>query len=338
MDKKKTVISALGPLRVKKNEPMSLHTGNKVGGTAELYYEALTTTELSNVCLLGAHFSLPVTVLGGGTNVLVSDRGILGIVVKNRSNEIKMIGYKGKIEHGKKAVRDVLIAVDSGVQMGHLVRYTIGEALGGLESFLGLPGTIGGAIYNNSHFQRHGRYISDWLVSATLWSTEEGIKEIKQDYFKFAYDYSILQETKEIVLKAVFKLQPGRKEELWEKAEEASRLIRISEQPYNVPSCGCTWKNIRKEDAMRLATPNLTVSAGYLIDKIGLKGFRIGDAQISDKHANFIVNVGCATSEDWLAVMQETRKRVRLQFGVRLYPEIFLLGNFTEEERGQVLN
>lgn len=335
---KQLLVQMLGPLRVKVDELMNLHTGNKVGGPADLYYEALTIEELQHAIECAREVHIPVTVLGGATNVLVSDQGIRGLVIKNRANKISMLGVKGTIRAGKKQVNTVLVETDSGVQISHLVRYTIEESLGGLESFLGLPGTVGGAIYNNSHFQRHGECIGNHVVRAELLTNDNTVKEIGQKYFAFAYDYSTLQKTNEIVLTVVFRVTPGDKRVLWTKAEEASKTIRLAEQPYQVPSCGCTWQNISREDALRIGTPNLTLSVSYLIDQVGLKGMRVGDAQISEKHANFIVNLGGATASDWLRLMKFMRKKVYERYGVKLHPEIFLRGDFTKEERGQVLD
>ncbi len=333
-----TFTAAFGQLRVKRDEPMRLHTGNKVGGPADMYVEALTVEELVRAYTTARELHFPVTILGGATNVLVSDRGVRGLVIKNRTSQIKLLGVKGTITGGDKKVSDVLLEADSGVQIGHLVRYTIEESLGGLESFLGLPGTVGGATYNNSHFQRHGEYIGDHIVAARLLTPGGVVKEVEVSYFEFGYDYSKLQETGEIVLVAQFRLKPADKASLWAKANEASKTIRLAEQPYQVPSCGCTWQNITREDALRIGTPNLTLSAGYLIDQLGLKGTRSGNAQISDKHANFIVNLGGATAADWLLLMKHARIKVRERFDVTLKPEIFLIGDFTEEERGEVLD
>lgn len=331
-------MAALGPLRVKTEEPMGQHTGNKVGGPADLYYEAHTVDELIKAVVSAWELGIQVIVLGGATNVLVSDRGIRGLVIKNRTNKIQILGVKGKITSGTRKLSDVLVEAETGVPIGHIVRYTIEESLGGLESFLGLPGSVGGAIYNNSHFQRHNEFIGDHIVSAKLLNSDGIVKEVPYDYFAFGYDYSRLQETGEIVLSCVFKLRPDDKKLLWEKAQEASKTIRLAEQPYQVPSCGCTWQNISREDALRIGTPNLTLSAGYLIDQVGLKGMQVGNAQISEKHANFIVNLGGATAFDWLYLMKFMRKKVYERFGVKLHPEIFLRGDFSKEERGQVLD
>ncbi|MDP3724029.1 MAG: UDP-N-acetylmuramate dehydrogenase [bacterium] len=332
-DKLSLIAQSFGSLRVKRDEPMALHTNNKIGGTADLYVETSTTSELVRVVRQCVELTLPFLVLGGATNVLVSDKGIRGVVIKNRAGSINIVGMKGKMVAGKKEIGDVLLEAESGTPIGHLVRFTIEEELAGLESFLGLPGTVGGAIYNNSHFQRHGKFIGDDIVQVKVQNEKGDEVVLPKSELEFDYDFSRFHHTHEVILSATFKLQKGDKAALWAKAQEASQTIRLKEQPYDIPSHGCTFQNLTKQEAVSLERPNLNQSAGALVDECGLKGACFGSAMISDKHANFIVNKGGAKASEVLAIMQTIRHKVHEQFGVFLKPEIFLLGEWTDEER-----
>jgi len=212
--------------------------------------------------------------------------------------------------------KEVFVEAESGALFNHLVRYTISEGLQGLEGFLGTPGTIGGALFNNAHFK--DKLIGDFVTSAVI-LTKEGRKDVDRSYFRFAYDYSILHETHDILLSAVFCLLPGNKEELWKIATE-SVTRRRDTQPLDLPSSGCAWKNV---EGGKLST-------GYLIDECGLKERSVGGAKISGKHANFIVNGGRASAQDVITLMKLAHDVVKEKFGYTLEPEIFFIGEFQE--------
>lgn len=316
-----------GVNKVKLDEPMSLHTTFKVGGPADAYYEAETVQDLVKAIKTAISLDLPYFVFGGGSNLLVSDKGIRGVVLRNKSKNIKVLSFKGKLKDGQKQVEEVYVEADAGIAVNYAVRFTIEEGLQGLEVFLGLPGTIGGAVWNNSHFrQPKNEFIGNLVHSAKILDIDGNVKEVDHSYFSFNYDYSILHDTKETVLSVVFTLKPSSKEALWKIASEQSVQKRHDEQPLELPSSGCTFQNIQKADALRLGTPNFTRSAGYLIDKAGLKGTQIGKAMISKKHANFIVNLGGAQAKDIEKIMDQVKKVVAEKFSVQLRPEIVLVG------------
>lgn len=324
-------IETLGEHRIKRDEPMALHTTFKVGGPADVYLEAETTDELIKAVRTAIELELPYFVFGGGSNMLVSDKGIRGVVIRNKTKNIKILSFTGKYAQGTKQVDEVYVEADSGIAMNYLVRYTIQEGLQGLECFLGLPGTVGGAIWNNSHFrQPMNEFVGNFVHSAKLLDNEGKVKEVDNFYFNFKYDYSTLHDTNEIVLSVVFRLKPGNTEELWKYAAEQSVQKRHDEQPLEMPSSGCTFQNVSKDDARRLSTPNGTQSAGYLIDQAGLKGTKIGNAMISQKHANFIVNLGGATAADIKQLAELARQKVKEKFAVELHEEIKLVGEWGE--------
>ena len=312
--------------RVKEHELLARYTTMKIGGPADLFYEAKTQDELVLAIKEGRRLGVPVFILGGGTNILIGDRGIRGLVIKNSTSSISIRGMKGNIQGGtSKGV--VYVEADSGVIMNKLVRFTVDEGLQGLEMQLGLPGTVGGAVFMNSKWTRPEGYVGDVVYQAMILTSDNILKLVPKSYFQFAYDTSILQKTREYVVSVVFSLQHAHKDELWKTAND-SIAYRRETQPQGVLSLGCTFRNISRAQAMTLATPNHTTSAGFLVDHAGLKGATEGEAQISDRHANFIINKGKATASDVVKLISRAKEQVKRQFGVELEEEIVRVGEF----------
>lgn len=309
-----------------KNEPLARYTTLKIGGPADFFYEAKTAEDLSEAIRSARKSRTSVFILGGGTNILIGDRGIRGLVIKNSTSRNALIGAKGKVEGGEQK-GTVFVEADSGVSMNKLVRFTIEEGLCGLETQLGLPGTVGGAMYMNSKWTKPESYVGDCVYQATIVTPQGETKIVPRSYFQFGYDKSILQQTPDIVLRVVFSLKRKPKEDLWRVANNVMEY-RKDTQPQGVKSPGCTFRNITKSEAMSIPTPNYTTSAGFLLDHAGLKGVRIGDAQISPVHANFIINLGKATARDVVELIEKARLKVKQQFGVVLQEEIVRVGEF----------
>lgn len=325
----KTAILSLQSLfgsRVKENEPLAYHTTFRIGGQADIFFTALTTDELVQAVLTARKFSLPFFILGGGTNILVGDKGIRGLVIKNSVGRIVMRGMKGSVVGGSSNSR-AFVEADSGVTFNKLVRFTIEEGLKGIEMHLGLPGTVGGAVYMNSKWTRPEGYVGDCVYQAEILSDEGKRRIVPKSYFQFAYDTSHIQKTREIVLSVVFTFRVDEKERLWEIANE-SMAHRRETQPQGVKSAGCIFQNVSKATAMTLALPGQTTSAGFLVDHSGLKGAIVGDAQISPVHANFIINRGKATASDVIQLIDRAKEQVKKQFGVNLTEEVQRVGEF----------
>ena len=284
----------LGPLRVFENEPLSKYTYFKIGGPARLFFEAKNVEDLKLALETASKYHVPFIVLGGGANVLVSDSGFEGLVIRNRADGIKLVGVKGTINKTGRGIKSALVWTASGTLMNQLARFSLDQGLEGLEFLLSIPGTVGGGIKINSHFEvEKGEFLGQRLVSAALFDPKKNeIKNVDHQYFDFSYDHSKIQETAEILLEAVFHLDNCLDPQaLWQKAMDNVKR-RNEEQPIGVACSGCIFRNISDSDAQRLSTPNLTTSAGYVIESLGLKGSKIGGAQISTHHANFIINIG----------------------------------------------
>ncbi|MBI5620285.1 UDP-N-acetylmuramate dehydrogenase [Candidatus Gottesmanbacteria bacterium] len=313
-------------MNFKENISLAPFTTFKIGGPAEFFYEARTVSELVDAVIKARKMGLVVTVLGGGTNVLIGDKGIRGLVIKNNTDAITIRGMKGRYRAGRKD-GSVYVEADTGVLFNKFVRFTVDEGLGGLEAHLGLPGTVGGAIFMNSKWTKPVSYVGDVVFQATILTSENETKIVDKSFFRFDYDSSVIQKTKDVVLRVVFVLTPGEKDDLWKIANQSIAYRRVS-QPQGVKSSGCTFRNLSQAEAMLVSSPNQTTSAGFLVDHAGLKGAAVGDAQISSVHANFIVNNGRAKASDVVELIERARKKVKEQYGIELQEEIVRLGEF----------
>lgn len=325
-----TIKNALGVLRVRENEPLSKHTYFKIGGPARLFFEAKSPEDLKLALEIAHEYKIPFVILGGGANVLVSDSGFDGLVIKNMATGVKLVGLKGTIDKTGRGIKSALVWAASGTPMNQLARFTIDQGLEGLEFLLSIPGTVGGGLKINSHYQvEKGEFIGNHLASALLLDPISGkTNTVDQKYFDFGYDQSKIQKTGEIVLEAVFKLEKSQDPSgLWQRAMDGVKL-RNEEQPVGIACSGCVFRNIAHEDALRLATPNLTTSTGYIIDSLGLKGTKVGGAQISDKHANYILNTNNATAKDVVALINLVKEKAKNTYGLDLKEEIFYVGKF----------
>lgn len=330
MDKYQRFKQTVGELRVFENEPLAKYTYFKIGGPARIFFEAKNIEDLKLALTSAKNLQIPFIVLGGGANVLVSDKGFYGLVIKNRADGIKIAGLKGAINKTGRSIKSAFVVANSGTLMNQLARYTIDQGFGGLEFLLSVPGTIGGGLKINAHYQvEQDQFIGNRLTQATLFDPKTGeTKSVENSYFEFGYDSSKLQKTGEVVLDATFKVEAAEnKEQLWQKAMEGVKL-RNEEQPVGIACSGCVFRNISHNDAVRLATPNLTTSTGFIIESLGLKGTKAGDAEISQKHANYILNNGQAKASDVLELINLVKVKARQTYGLELKEEIFYIGNF----------
>ena len=280
---------------------------------AEYFFVAKTKQDLIDIYKLSITERLPLTIIGGGSNIAMTTSYIKGIVVKNSYIEKKILTEKENT---------VYYQVSSGYPTNKFVLETVNDGLSGLEYHLGLPGSIGGAIYMNSKWTNPLDYIGSHLEKAYVLTKKGEILERNQSYFNFAYDYSILQDSKEILIDVVFKLQKDDKNKLRAKAEN-SLEYRKKTQPSGVFTSGCFFRNI--SDKEKQSNNLLTNSSGYLIDKAGLKGYKIGDFEVSNEHANFIINKGNGKPEDLLKLLNIIKRKVKEKFNIDLREEVVLV-------------
>lgn len=297
-----------GAARIRLNAPLAMFTTFKVGGPAEWLLETTTTDEIVAVLQLAHHASVPVTILGGGSNVLISDAGIKGLVIRPRGAHVE-------------SLTPTAIRADAATTINGLVRWTINRGVAGMEAWAGTPGTVGGAIFGNAHFG--GRLIGDLVSSVRLADRCGTIRDLPRSEMEFGYDRSRLQRSGEVLLSATFSVSSGEPAALREIARQ-SLAYRKKTQPLETPSAGCIFQN---PDAKHVPE-GIPASAGALVDRAGLKGMAQGAARVSAAHGNFIVNEGGATAREIRALIDECRMRVRERFGITLQEEIVYLGDF----------
>lgn len=310
---KRELEAYLGPGTIRERVPLAPFTTFRIGGPADLFFQAATTPDLVAALTISREIGIPTFLLGRGANILVGDGGIRGLVVKNEVGGIDFLD-----SHRVKAGAGVEI-------FPSLIRATVEKGLGGLHHFVGIPSTVGGAIWQNLHFlspapaRERTVFIEESVESAEIFSEEGRREEVGADYFRFGYDYSILHDRSDVVLTVTFRLDPQPVAELKQVMTENLEW-RKERHPdlRRFPSAGSIFKKVEG------------IGAGRLIDECGLKGRIHGGAQIFEKHANIIVNLGTATAADVVALMELAQATVLEETGHSLVPEITLLGEFEQ--------
>ena len=282
------------------NENMKKHTSFKIGGPAECLIKIENKVQLKNIFEIVKDFNIPLTIIGNGSNILVSDKGIKGIVLKI---EIKKLEIQ---ENNEK----VNVTVGSGEKLGIIAQKFLNQEIEGFEFASGIPGTIGGAIRMNAG--AHGKEMKDIVKTVTYMDRDGNIKKIENAEAEFKYRNSIFSHKDYVIIETELELQKGNKEEISEKMQEYANF-RKEKQPLEYPSAGSTFK--RGEDFI----------TAKLIDECGLKGYQIGGAQISEKHAGFIINKDNATAEDVMKLIEYTKEQIYNKFGKKIETEVEIL-------------
>ena len=286
-------------LEVLYNEEMSRHTSFKIGGQAEYYIKIKKIEELQELLEISKKHKIPLTVIGNGTNILVKDDGIKGIVAKINIKNIEINPESS------------IVTVGAGNTLAEIAQVLKNNALSGFEELSGIPGTMGGAIRMNAG--AHGKEIKDVIISAIAIDYDGNIREFTKEEMKLEYRNSIFSREKYIIISAKLQLTKGIKEEISTKMQEYANW-RKEKQPLEYPNAGSTFK--RGEGFI----------TAVLIDQCGLKGYTVGGAQISTKHAGFIINTGNAKAKDVLELVEITKKQVLQKFGKEIQLEIEVLG------------
>ena len=284
--------------RIKQNEPMKNHTSFKIGGPAEFYIKITSIKELQKILEFAKKEKIKITILGNGSNVLVSDSGIKGIVIRTNLKEIKI---------EPKEQNKIEITVDDATPIGFLAQKLLKEEITGFEEISGIPGTIGGAILMNAG--AHGKEMKDIVTEITAIDYNGKIHKSTNEQAKFTYRNSIFSSGKYIILQAKIILEKGNAKEIKAKMDEYAQF-RKEKQPIEYPSAGSTFKR---------GTDFITAK---LIDDAGLKGCTIGGAKVSEKHAGFIINTGNATAQDVLDLAKYVTDKVYEKFGKKIEFEI----------------
>jgi len=294
--------------RIIRNASLAPYTTFRVGGPADWLVLAQNANEVQAAAAAGRTANLPITIIGGGSNVLVADAGVRGVVIRVHGGEAH-------------ATPDGLVRADGGLTINGLVRWTINRGFAGLEAWAGTPGTVGGAVYGNAHFK--GRLIGELIDSVEVLDAHGHIVRLAGREMEFGYDTSRLHRTREVLLSADFRVTRGDPAALRAVARE-SLAYRKRTQPLDSPSAGCIFQN--PDPAVDRVPDGIPPSAGALVDRAGLKGAREGGAVVSPAHGNFVVNDGTATAADIRRLIERCRREVRARFGVELRDEIVYVG------------
>ncbi len=297
-----TQLRALGPVRL--NEPLSRHTTFGVGGPADVFLTARTEDHLRLAYALARKHGVPAFIFGAGTNVLVGDRGIRGLTIENRTSQVAGPSPNGA---GFK------VRAASGVSFAALARRLALRGYAGLEWACGIPGSLGGAVVSNAG--AYGSSLKDVLAGARLADQEGNVIDLSPDELSLSYRTSGFSEgaiRDRVVLSVDLRLAAGDGRALRARVADLDAQRKAAQPPGR--NCGSVFKNPQEHPAW------------WYVDQVGLRGHRIGNAQISEQHTNFILNLGGATAADVLALMELERTRVRERFGVEMEPEVALVG------------
>lgn len=301
----------LGPGSIQTQLPLAPLTTFQIGGPADLFFRARTPETLAAAIQAARELAIPTFLLGRGANILVADAGFRGLVIQNAVEGIEFLG-------------DDRVRAGAGVEVyPSLIEATVERGLGGLHHFVGIPSTVGGALWQNLHFlspapkRARTLFIDEVVESAQILSEEGSLEEVGREYFNFGYDYSILHDREDTVLTATFRLAPEKKEVLRRIMFENLHW-RAERHPElrDFPSAGSIFRKVEG------------IGAGRLIDGCGLKGATHGGAQIFQRHANIIVNLGGASAADVLVLIRLAQERVLEETGHELVPEIGMVGEF----------
>ena len=299
--------------RLRRNERLAPFTTFKIGGPADLLFEATSADALANAILAARELNVPYFVLGLGANVLIGDRGFRGLVIRNTSRHHEFR------EQGD----ECHLWTESGAVVKDLIQESVARGWSGLEHYVGIPSTVGGAVWQNLHFlspapeRERTMFIAEVFESCEILSEENERKVVDAAYVKFGYDDTVFHHRRDVVLSTTFRLQRGDQDKL-QKILQENLSWRGGKHPWLDwhPSAGSIFKKIEG------------VGAGRLVDQCGLKGHRLGDAQISHMHANIMVNLGQATAKDVRSLITLAQQTVEKNCGVHLEPEIGFIGEF----------
>jgi UDP-N-acetylmuramate dehydrogenase len=298
---------------LKRGELTAPYTTFKIGGPADLFYEATSASALADAVLAARELRVPYFVLGLGANILVGDRGFRGLVIRNTASHCEF----------REDGAECHLWVESGAVMKDLIQQTVRRGWSGLEHYVGIPSTIGGAVWQNLHFlspapaRERTMFIAEVFESCEILSEENERKTIGPDYVKFGYDDTVFHHRRDIALAVTFRLTRG-DESTMQKVMQENLSWRGARHPWLEwhPSAGSIFKKIEG------------IGAGRLVDQVGLKGFRHGNAQISHMHANILINLGGATAKDVRELIAIAQTAVREKLGYQLHPEIGFIGEF----------
>lgn len=284
---------------IETNKLLAPLTTMQIGGPADFYYQLENTHELPELIAEAQKNNIPFIILGGGSNVVFSDKGFRGFIIHLKAKNI--------------VVEDTMLVADAGALLSRAVQISLQNNLTGMERFMGLPGTIGGAVRGNAG--AFGVEVKDLLEKAEIYTPDKGIQTVSAEYFHFGYRESVIKHNKDIVLKAYLRLKPK------ESAEALNETLQILKSRAGTqPSGRCSGSFFKNPDPFIREK-----KAGFLLDQAGCKGLQVGGAKVSDLHANWIMNTGNASFQDILELSKLMQQKVKERFGIDLEREVQLI-------------
>jgi len=300
---------------LREQEPLRLHTTFRVGGPADWFFAARRADQLARALATARELGLPCFLLGGGSNLLVSDEGFRGLVVRNAIDDVAFDGTTAQVGCGADYLTFIQRCRD--------------ESLAGLAYAAGIPGSVGGAIYGNAGC--YGQDIGSRVVECSVCTLEgDRVETLPASWFQFAYRDSRLKREPRALLSCVLQLERGDRESIAAEIEEKLEIRRVKHPQWRMePTAGSYFKNLPpgfQAPGLPLSPGTQRVPAGVLLDACGCRGLRVGDAMVFARHANILVNTGRATAHDVLTLAETMKARVRARFGVELEEEVMFLG------------
>ncbi len=286
---------------LRRNEILAPYTTFRIGGPADYFYPAQTSSELCQAILSAEELGINYFLIAGGSNLLINDRGFRGLIIRN--------------ECCKMEVTESKITAETGIELQEVCDQALEHSLSGMECLTGIKGSLGGAVYGNAG--AFGRSIAEVLESAVVFSPSGEVKIVDNSYFEFVYRGSKLKKNQEVVLSCTLHLSSGNPEQIKAKMEEIEQL-RQTKHPTQEGSAGCFFKNIKDGEKV--------IPAGMLLEQVQAKELHLGDASVYHKHANIIVNLGQAKASQVWKITRILKERVKSKFGIELEEEVRYLG------------
>lgn len=293
---------------LKRNVPLKNLVTFKLGGPAEYFYEAGSTDALTAAIELARQAGMPWFLLGGGSNLVIADDGIDGLVVHNKATDVKHVDHESR-----------QVSLSSGLELEFLVELAHQLGMSGVESFAGIPGSIGGAIYGNAG--AYGRSMADVLVDAQLLFPDGSIQTVPNSFFQFDYRSSRLKKEPYVILSAKFQLDPGNRDEIKAKMDDIVEQRHSKHPPYEIGCAGSFFRNLPP-----LPGEERRRAAGGVLEQAGAKNMSFGGAKVFANHANFIINEGSATARDVKHLADMLKQKVLKDFGIELCEEVLYVG------------
>lgn len=313
---------------MKENISLADKTWFKTGGCARFFAEPSSATALHDALAFAQKGAIPVHILGDGANTLVSDEGFSGLIIKPAFNEMAIIEQSGE---------SVSIRAGSGVKVGDLIEYCLSQGAIGLEEFSGIPGTVGGSVYNNLHYFEYA--FSDFVTTAEIMNISTGVVDtVGKEWFNFGYDFSKLHAKEHVVLSVTFTLKSADALAIAYARGRRVEIIRHRVKRFpQTNTCGCFFRNFHENEVTLVINGRKMIYVAYYLEMLGVKGtLRVGNAMVSSQHANMIITLSDAKSADIIAVARTMQELVLKQYGIIPKPECELVGFTTYPLLGAV--